>query len=203
MSEPRRAGRWRTGQQNKQRILDVARERFMRDGYDRTTVRAIAGDAGVDVAMVYYFFDSKEGLFSTAVLADAKSPFHELIALLEESTDDIGARLTRRYLENGNKHGVFEPLLMLYNSAANQPMAQQELREALTDRVVEQVTKHFGIANAKLRLELVGTHLAGLGFARYRAKLEPIASAPIDDLVALVGPTIQSYLTGPDVHSAS
>ena len=62
MSEPRRPGRWRTGQRNRQRILDAARERFMRDGYEGATVRAIAADAGVDVAMVYYFFDNKEGL---------------------------------------------------------------------------------------------------------------------------------------------
>ena len=53
MSEARRPGRWRTGQQNRQRIIDAARERFMRDGYERATVRAIAADAGVDVSMVY------------------------------------------------------------------------------------------------------------------------------------------------------
>lgn len=59
MSEGRRTGRWRTGQQSRQRIVDAARERFMHDGYERATVRAIAADAGVDVAMVYYFFGNK------------------------------------------------------------------------------------------------------------------------------------------------
>jgi hypothetical protein len=48
MSERQRAGRWRTGQQSKQRIVHAARERFMREGYRRATVRAIAADAGVD-----------------------------------------------------------------------------------------------------------------------------------------------------------
>src|SRR5882757_7102624 len=66
MPESRRPGRWRTGQQSKQRILDAARKRFMSDGYERATVRAIAADAGVDVAMVYYFFDNKEGLINAA-----------------------------------------------------------------------------------------------------------------------------------------
>jgi AcrR family transcriptional regulator len=62
MSEVRRSGRWRTGQLSKARIIEAARDSFMRDGYDRATVRRIAADAGVDVAMVYYFFGNKEGL---------------------------------------------------------------------------------------------------------------------------------------------
>ena len=199
MSETRRAGRWRTGQQNKQRILEVARELFLRDGYDRTTVRAIAGEAGVDVAMVYYFFDSKEGLFTTAVLVNTKSPLYDLIALLAEDTENIGARLTRQYFEHGDKHGVFEPLLMLWNSAKTQPLAQQALRDKFTDEISEQLTGHFKVTNAKLRIQLAGTHLAALGFARYRVQLEPLASTSIDDLVTTVGPTIQRYLTDPDI----
>ena len=50
MPESRRTGRWRTGQQSKQRIVEVAREHF-KHGYEQATVRAIAADACVDVAM--------------------------------------------------------------------------------------------------------------------------------------------------------
>jgi hypothetical protein len=96
MSEVRRPGRWRTGQQNRQRIIDVARERFMRDGYERATVRAIAADAGVDVAMVYYFFGSKEGLFSASTLTGPEHPLHQLATLLDDGPDDVGKRLVRR-----------------------------------------------------------------------------------------------------------
>ena len=84
MPEARRPGRWRTGQQSKQRIIDAARERFTRDGYDQATVRAIAADAGVDVAMVYYFFDNKEGLFTAAALTGPEHPLHQLATLLDE-----------------------------------------------------------------------------------------------------------------------
>ena len=51
------------------------------------------------------------------------------------------------------------------------------------------------MADAELRVELVASHLAGLAFARYQLKIEPIASAAIDDLVAWLGPTVQRYLT--------
>ena len=100
MSEARRPGRWRTGQQNRQRIIDAARDRFMRDGYERATVRAIAAAAGVDVAMVYYFFDSKEGLFTASALTGPEHPLHQLATLLDEGTDQIGPRLVRRVLEH-------------------------------------------------------------------------------------------------------
>jgi AcrR family transcriptional regulator len=97
MSETRRAGRWRTGQQSRQRIVEAARERFMRDGYEQATVRRIASDAGVDVAMVYYFFGNKEGLFTASVVDVPEHPLHQLAMLLDEGGEHIGRPLVRRF----------------------------------------------------------------------------------------------------------
>jgi hypothetical protein len=44
---------------------------------------------------------------------------------------------------------------------------------------------------------MVATHLMGLSFARYQLKIEPIASTPVENLVAWLGPTLQRYLTDP------
>jgi AcrR family transcriptional regulator len=196
MSEARRAGRWRTGQQNRQRILDAARERFMRHGYEGATVRAIAADAGVDVAMVYYFFDNKEGLFTASALTGPEHPLHQLATLLDEGSEQIGPRLVRRFLEHWEEGGVFEPFLALWRSAAVQPQARKVLHDSLAGPIAKRVTAEFGVADAELRVELVASHLAGLAFARYQLKIEPIASTSIEDLVARVGPTVQRYLTG-------
>jgi AcrR family transcriptional regulator len=196
MSEPRRTGRWRTGQQSRQRIVDAATENFMRDGYDRATVRKIAADAGVDVAMVYYFFGNKEGLFSASVLTGPQHPLHQLATLLDEGTEQVGPRLVRRFLERWDDGGVFEPLLTLWRSAAIQPLARKMLHEVLAGPMAERVAATFGVADAELRVELVASHLMGLAFARYQLEIEPIASTPIDDLVAMVGPTVERYLTG-------
>jgi len=197
MSETRRAGRWRTGQQNKQRIIDAARERFMRDGYEGATVRAIAADAGVDVAMVYYFFDSKEGLFTAAALTGPEHPLHQLATLLDEGTDQIGPRLVRRFLEHWDQGAAFEPLLTLWRSAAIQPRARKVLHDSLAGPIAKRVAADFGVADAELRVELVASHLAGLAFARYQLKIEPMASAAIEDLVVWLGPTVQRYLADP------
>lgn len=196
MSEARRPGRWRTGQQSRQRIIDAARDRFMRDGYERATVRAIAADAGVDVAMVYYFFDNKEGLFSASALTGPEHQLHQLAALLDEGPDDVGPRLVRRFLEHWDNGGAFEPFMAVWRSAAIQPQARQVLHDALAGPVAKRVAAEFGVTDAELRVELVASHLAGLAFARYQLKLEPIASTAIEDMVAWMGPTLQRYLTG-------
>jgi AcrR family transcriptional regulator len=196
MPETRRTGRWRTGQQSRQRIVEAARDVFMRAGYERATVRRIAADAGVDVAMVYYFFGNKEGLFSASVLTGPDHPLHQLDALLDGSTKHVGPRLVRRFLEHWDEGGVFEPLLTLWRSALIQPQARKVLHDALAGPMAKRVAAEFGVADAELRVELVASHLMGLAFARYQLKIEPIASAPVDDLVAMVGPTVQRYLTG-------
>ncbi len=44
-------------------IAEAARRQFAELGYDRTTLRGIAGEAGVDVALVARFYGSKDALF--------------------------------------------------------------------------------------------------------------------------------------------
>ncbi len=190
-----RAGRWRTGQLSRQRIIDAARERFMRDGYERATVRAIAADAGVDVAMVYYFFGNKEGLFTASTLTGPEHPLHQLTTLLDEGTERIGERLVRRFLEHWEEGAVFEPFLTLWRSAAIHPEARKVLHDSLAGPIATRVASEFGVADAELRVELVASHLAGLAFARYQLKIEPLASTTVEDLVGWLGPTLQRYLT--------
>jgi AcrR family transcriptional regulator len=196
MSEARRSGRWRTGQQSRQRIIDAARERFMHDGYERATVRAIAADAGVDVAMVYYFFGSKEGLFTASALTGPEHPLHHLATLLDDGTADIGPRLVRRFLEHWDDGAEYEPLLTLWRSAVIHPQARKVLHDSLAGPMAERVAADFGVTDAELRVELVASHLAGLAFARYQLKIEPMASTSIEDLVTWLGPTVQRYLAG-------
>jgi len=170
----------------------------MREGYEQATVRAIAADAGVDVAMVYYFFGNKEGLFTASALTGPEHPLHQLASLLDEGTEQIGGRLVRRFLEHWDDGGVYEPFLTLWRSAAIQPRARQVLHDAMAGPIAERVAAEFRVADAELRVELVASHLAGLAFARYQLRIEPIASSSVEELVAWVGPTVQRYLTDPN-----
>lgn len=59
VSEPARSPK---AEQTRGTILESAMRLFRRDGYDRTTMRAIAAEAGVSVGNAYYYFGSKEHL---------------------------------------------------------------------------------------------------------------------------------------------
>src|SRR4051794_41498222 len=48
-------------------ILQEARRLFAEDGFERTTIRAVARRTGVDPALVMQYFGSKEGLFAAAM----------------------------------------------------------------------------------------------------------------------------------------
>jgi len=55
-------GRAARGEQTRQLIVDTALDLFRRQGYEGTTMRAIAQEAGVSVGNAYYYFDSKDHL---------------------------------------------------------------------------------------------------------------------------------------------
>jgi hypothetical protein len=54
----------------------------------------------------------------------------------------------------------------------------------------------MGEATAELRGSLVASALVGVAMTRYVVRLEPLASAPADVVVAAMAPTIQRFLAG-------
>jgi AcrR family transcriptional regulator len=76
------------------RILDAAERLFAQQGYDRTSLRAITGSAGVNLAAVNYHFGSKEALLE-AVIERRLVPLNEvrmerLRAVLERAREGDG-----------------------------------------------------------------------------------------------------------------
>ena len=59
----KRAGRRPGNSGTREAILEAARRQFADLGYDRTTLRSVAAEAGVDPALVVHFFGSKQQLF--------------------------------------------------------------------------------------------------------------------------------------------
>jgi AcrR family transcriptional regulator len=54
------------------RIAAAARESFARDGWGGTSMPAVAREAGVDPALVHYYFDSKEALLDASTMPPAE-----------------------------------------------------------------------------------------------------------------------------------
>ena len=70
------------------------------------------------------------------------------------------------------------------------------IREIITRQIIGAIAKALAMPNAELRANLVGSQIMGLMMVRFITKLEPLASATVDEVVAAVAPTIQRYLVG-------
>jgi len=193
---PSRGGRWRTGQQSRQRILEAARARFATEGYDRTTMRAVAAAAAVDAAMVHYFFGGKRQLFMEAMQRPG-DPRESLPRLIEAGIEGLGARLVRRVLQVWDDAERPEPVFPLLRSAGASDESASMVRDFVQREIADQLVDALGTSDAPIRVGLVCAQIMGLAMARYQVRLEPIASASQETLVAWLGPVLQRCLTGP------
>lgn len=60
-------GRIERGASTRARLIEMARERFGRHGYDRTSIEAILQDSGIARGALYHHFDTKETLFDAVL----------------------------------------------------------------------------------------------------------------------------------------
>jgi AcrR family transcriptional regulator len=189
-----RTGRRPGDSGTRQAILDAARKAFADQGYEGATIRGIAGGAGVDPALVHHFYGSKEQLFAAAMDVPF-TPSELLPSLLEGGPDGLGERILRFFLTlSDQRRGG--PFVALIRSASSNERAAAMLREFISREVIGRIATSLGLPDAELRATLVGSQLTGLALVRYVLRVEPLASAPAEELVAAVGPTIQRYLTG-------
>jgi hypothetical protein len=70
------------------------------------------------------------------------------------------------------------------------------LKEFLAREVFSRLASAAGTGDADLRADLVASQLVGLMMTRFVLKLDPIASAPIEELAQRVGPVLQWHLFG-------
>jgi AcrR family transcriptional regulator len=196
VSRRKRTGRRPGKSGTRDAILRAARTQFGELGYDRTTIRSIAAQAGVDPALVLHFFGSKQRLFLEVVELPF-DPAADLPALLAGDRRKVGERLARLFLAALDDEDARNRWTSMLRAAATEPAAAEMLRELLTKRVFVPIAETLGAEDARLRATLVGSQIVGLVMARHIVRVEPIASLPSDELAQAIAPTLQRYLTGP------
>jgi AcrR family transcriptional regulator len=183
------------GADTRQAVLDAARARFGAHGYDGTKLRDVAADAGVDVALVSYFFGSKDGLFAAA-MSMTVNPAELIDELMRDGADGVGERLVRLLLGIWDDPASGSPMIALVRSAATNERAAELLRGFVERELLGRIASAIDAPHPELRATLAGSQIVGLAMARYVVKVEPLAHCDAEALVAAVGPTIQRYLTG-------
>jgi AcrR family transcriptional regulator len=169
-------------------ILEAARARFAADGYERTTIRAIAADARIDPALVMRYYGNKEKLFAMAAEFDLRLP--DLAAMPRRQ---VGARLVAHFL---NRWEDDEGLKILLRAAATNDVAASRLRAIFRTQIASAIEALNDDGTAAARAGLVFSQAAGLALARYLLRIPPIAAMSREELIEWLGPTFQRYLTG-------
>lgn len=164
-------------------------------GFDRATIRGIAADAGVDPALVIHYFGTKVGLFTAAMQVPDALP-RAVETLQGTDRDQLGEAILRTVLGLWSDPDTLDAWLGLLRSAMSDDRAAAMLREFMTAAVLSRLEALLGVDDAGYRMELVASQIVGLGIVRHVLRVEPLASASDDELVATVGPTLQRYLTG-------
>lgn len=192
----KRSGRRRGSPDTRESILDAARRLFADKGFDATTVRAIAADAGVDPAMIHHFWGTKEELFR-ATLQFPIDPATEIPEITAGGKEELGERLVRTFVRIWDSPVGITGAAVI-RSAMSNDWTLRLMREFLTTQIMRRVVAEIDLdpKEAPLRISLVASQLAGLAMMRYIVKLEPLASLPSEDVVALIGPNVQRYVTG-------
>jgi AcrR family transcriptional regulator len=175
-------------------IIEAARAGFAEAGFDRATIRGIAEDAGVDPALVHHYFGTKEDLFVAAMDLPV-NPGVLAEGVLAEGLEGAGARLVRTFLSVWDSPPGRDILVGLIRTAVTNERAAAMLREFVRRALLERVASAIGEPDGELRAAAIGSHMVGMAMLRYVIGLEPLASASIDEVTALLAPRIQSYLT--------
>ncbi|SCG66567.1 TetR family transcriptional regulator [Micromonospora halophytica] len=177
-------------------ILAAARDAFAARGYDGVSIRQVASVAAVDPALVHHYFGSKVELFRTAVRT-AVDPEGLLSDLFAGDVDTLGERMVARFLEVWEGGAGANASALLRTAVTGGPTADL-VREAVLPAVAGELLRRLGVdrREASLRAALIASQLSGLATTRYVLALPPMAGASAEWVVAVVGPTIQRYVTG-------
>jgi AcrR family transcriptional regulator len=199
MTEPgtarRGPGRPPAGADRRGEILDAARTEFADKGYDGASVRAIARAAGVDPALVHHYFGSKEKVF-VAAMALPVDPGEALPDVLAGDPAQLGERFARLFLSLWSDAAFREPMLAMLRSATTSERGATMLREFVGSALLSRVAEAVDAPDAPLRVATSAAHLVGVVMLRYVIQMPPLVAATDEQIVALIAPSLQRYLTG-------
>ena len=178
----------RNASQTRADILLAARRRFGAEGYERTTLRAVAADVGVDAALVIRYFGSKQDLFAAA--ADFSIDLPDLSGV---DPDDVAGILLPRFFAVWEEDETF---LALLRAAMTSPVAADALRKVFATQVAPKLITATP-DNPIQRTGLMGAFVIGLATTRYVLKNPPIVSLSREELTRWAAPVVRQLLVGP------
>jgi AcrR family transcriptional regulator len=168
-------------------LLDAAAELFAEHGYDRTTVRDIAGRAGVNQALLFRYFGSKDALFAAVIARTGRDK------LTESPHDQVFAQILRTILSQDQRDRPDHALQIMLRSTGEDVAAKNVLHELGRD-YVQALAGLTDLPGGELRAHLVLAWIVGIDLLRSVSGADPLASAGEEDVVGYVLPAVRVLL---------
>ncbi|HEY4226124.1 MAG TPA: TetR family transcriptional regulator [Pseudolysinimonas sp.] len=180
----------------RQLLLDAARRRFALDGYGSTTVRDIAADAGVNVALINRYFDSKEGLFEACLSHVAKEFDRPSAMTLEQVVESVVENVASSVADEQPYQ-----LLLLLRSSGDQRADQIRLDtiRSFAERIAAGVggsSSDSADEELLLRAQLAVAMALGIALLRVTGGgIPPLSAVPADVLAVPLRGAFSALLT--------
>ena len=169
-------------------ILDAALERFARESYDDVGLRDIAGDVGVDAALVSRYFGSKDELFETVIDSCDKAE-----DLMSGDRATFGARVARDI--------VFEPKsdtklkgLMVFLRSISSTKAMEVVQRNANTRFYGPFAEWVGGPDGAIRARLAAGFIMGMAISRDITGGYALTPEECERLVERMATTLQALI---------
>lgn len=189
-----RSGRRPGGVDTKGTILAAARSEFGAKGYHMATIRSIAAEAGVDPALVHHYFGTKEDLFAVSINLPLR-PAEIAGTVLAEGLDSAGRNITNLFFMVWENPETRDPLLAMLRGAFSTEQGAAVLRDFFGTAMLGRVAPQLNGPDAELRVSLAVSHLIGVAVLRYVVGFPSLDKVPVEDLIDMLAPHIQTYFT--------
>jgi AcrR family transcriptional regulator len=184
----------------KRALVRAARRRFAADGFRTTTVRQIAADVGVNVALINRYFGSKEGLFEACM----RRTSDELSTPAPNEGSDVSEvidRLIERVTSSSNGDDPLQLLLLLRSSGdENADGIRRATLIGFTKRLAMAAgwdPDDAGTGPILLQAQLAISMMLGIVVLRASAAVEPLASSAPEDLAVPLRRVLRTLLDHP------
>jgi AcrR family transcriptional regulator len=183
-----RATHRRDAHATRDRLLQSARRRFAILGYERTTTRDIAADAGVNLSLISRYFGSKEGLY-IEVLNESTRLFTPPAGGQTDRRDVLDMLLASLKPEAWPEYGNEHPVMLMVRQPSDDPATRSLRRQTLLAGIAEVERSLIAsgpddAGDRRLRAEMVVALYFGMVILRGLLPDEPLSSAGTDELRA-------------------
>jgi AcrR family transcriptional regulator len=174
---PTETSRDRQREQTRARIAEAAARLFADQGFDRTSIRQVAGAAEVDPALVLHYFSSKQGLFRAVVDTPPAAPPEDVGDPAEQAIAALRSKL----------EGTTDGAIARLRSLLTQPDAGEYVRQEISERAAALAGSMTG-PDAETRAAIMLAMNLGVVIARDLLSVPPLVGADVTVLSMLIRP---------------